>query len=209
MHFSKFFMTAMVGAASAAPAVIQQRDMSSDDVCVAIGQITDLSAKLTVTVQGINLSPLAVINPATFTPITTGFQKIISTVSDDIQAMATNPIGDLTADTAGQTAICTAFHDFVVVHQNLLAVLIGKNGILTSIGGAPIAAVLRALEKIVDTIAFGIIDAVPFCAKGAQADADSLTKSIETAECMFTPAGPLGLQVTCDVFQTVASIASV
>jgi len=208
MHFSKLFMAAMVGAASAAPAVIEQRAMTSQNVCDAIGEITTLSANLEVTVKGINLSPLLIINPTTYTPIISGFQGIISLVQKDITAMATNPIADLTQDTDGQTAICTAFHDFVVVHQNLLSTLIGKDGILQSIGGGPIAAVLRALEKIVDTIAVGIIDAVPFCAAGAQSDANSLTKSIETAECMFTPAGPLGLKVTCDVFQTVASIVS-
>jgi hypothetical protein len=67
MHFSKLFMTAMVGAASAAPAVIQQRDMSANDVVGAIGEITVLSASLNLTVSKIEFSPLAIINPSTFT----------------------------------------------------------------------------------------------------------------------------------------------
>ncbi|PQE27600.1 hypothetical protein CJF30_00007963 [Rutstroemia sp. NJR-2017a BBW] len=91
MHFSKLFMTAMVGAASAAPAIIQQREMTSDNVVGAINDITVLSGDVKVTVQGIDFSPLAVLNPSTFTPVVTGFKGIITLVQEDLEAIATNP----------------------------------------------------------------------------------------------------------------------
>jgi len=196
-------MAAMVGAASAAPAVIQQRDMSSMDVVYAIKNITKLSTDLRVVVESTNVNVLVVLNPGSIKPITDGFQAIINLVIKDIQNMKDNPMVPPAQD--GQIAICTAFREFVVVHQNLLAVVIGKSGILQSLGGGPIAAILRALEKVVDTIAFGIIDLVPFCAAGAKDDANSLTLKIQEAECAYTPAGPLGLTATCKVFQTLSS----
>ena len=39
---------------------------------------------------------------------------------------------------------------FVVVHQNLLKVMIGKSGLLQGIFLGPVAAVLRSLEGVVD-----------------------------------------------------------
>jgi len=39
---------------------------------------------------------------------------------------------------------------FVVVHQNLLQVVIGKSGLLQGIFLGPVAAVLRSLEGVVD-----------------------------------------------------------
>jgi len=194
-------MAAMVGAASAAPAVIQQRAMGSIEVVYAIKNITLLSSNLKDTTQKIDFSPLAIVTPDTFTPVIKGFYGIIDLVNKDIQTMKDNPMAPLAQD--GQTAICTAFREFVVVHQNLLAIVIGKSGLVVSFGGGPVAAVLRILEGAVDTIAFGIIDAVPFCAAGAQMDKDSLTKKIHQAQCAYFPLGTvkIGLtEVTCSVF---------
>ena len=39
---------------------------------------------------------------------------------------------------------------FVVVHQNLLKVMIGKSGLLQGVFLGPVAAVLRSLEGVVD-----------------------------------------------------------
>jgi hypothetical protein len=49
-------------------------------------------------------------------------------------------------------AIFDAFRDFVMVHQQLLNILIGKAGLLQTVPvvGAPVATVLRSLEGIVD-----------------------------------------------------------
>ena len=60
--------------------------------------------------------------------------------------------------------------------------MIGKRGILS---GSPytqtIAQALRTLEGGVDTLAFGIINMVPFCAAQAQTDANSLGKTLGEA----------------------------
>lgn len=39
---------------------------------------------------------------------------------------------------------------FVIVHQNLLSLLIGKSGLLESVFLGPVASVLRSLESVVD-----------------------------------------------------------
>ncbi|PQE33747.1 uvi-1 protein [Rutstroemia sp. NJR-2017a WRK4] len=187
----------MVGAASAAPAVIQQRDMSANDVVGAIGEITVLSASLNVTVSKIEFSSLAIITPSTFTTVTTGFQGIITAVSNDITAIGKNPIADLTVDVDGQNAICSA----------LTTTVIGKKGLLTSLGGGPIAAVLRTLEGVVDTIAFQIIAAVPGCAEGAKADIASLKVTIQEAECAYVPLGTVIPGLICPVANILGGLS--
>lgn len=83
---------------------------------------------------------------------------------------------------SGQTDICEGFREFVRVHQRLLMIVIGKKSIFA---GLPvtglIAAVLRALETIVDKLAFTIIDLVPTCAGGARADLMKLDGTIAEA----------------------------
>jgi len=199
-------MAAMVGAVSAAPAVIEQRAMSSATVVEAIENIKFRSSNLTIVVQGINVGPTVILTPLVIKPITDGFQDIINLAKQDIQNMKDNPMMNLGQDPKGQNAICTAFREFVGVHQVLLRVVIGKSGVLQSLGGGPIAAVLRVLEGVVDTIAFSLIDAVPTCSAGLSDDRKSLKVTIQQAECAYTPAGPLGLSATCTLFQAVGSL---
>lgn len=53
---------------------------------------------------------------------------------------------------AQSDAIFEAFREFVRIHQMLLNVLIGKAGLFSTLPliGAPIAAVLRQVESVVD-----------------------------------------------------------
>lgn len=68
---------------------------------------------------------------------------------------------------------------FVKVHQNLLETIIGKKGLLSSTPfTAPIAAVLRVLEGVVDKVAFTIIGTVPTCEESAKKDLDALDKTL-------------------------------
>lgn len=70
----------------------------------------------------------------------------------------------------------------MVVHQQLLATVIGKHGVLSQVQSTQqVAAILRALEGGVDQIAFMIIDLVPTCAAGAKSDQDSLDDSLANA----------------------------
>ncbi|MCJ1334627.1 hypothetical protein MMC10_011339 [Thelotrema lepadinum] len=81
-----------------------------------------------------------------------------------------------------QLAICDAFREFVLVHQQLLATVIGTHGILALTPFTqPLAEILRLLEGGVDTLAFGIIDAVPTCAGEATDNKNSLDDSLQRA----------------------------
>ncbi|KAF7359740.1 hypothetical protein MVEN_00698700 [Mycena venus] len=63
--------------------------------------------------------------------------------------------------TAGVT-IVAALDNFVAVHQNFLATIIGKHSVFAQFQvTAPIAAVLRNLEVIIDSFAFALIDVIP------------------------------------------------
>lgn len=73
----------------------------------------------------------------------------------------------------------TGLSQFVKVHQNLLETIIGKNGLLSSTPfTAPIAAILRVLENVVDKVALTIIGTVPTCAEGAKKDLDDLDETL-------------------------------
>ncbi|KAJ5569089.1 hypothetical protein N7450_011575 [Penicillium hetheringtonii] len=81
-----------------------------------------------------------------------------------------------------QQAVCNSFRSFVMVHQELLKTVIGKHGLLSLTPFTqPIAAVLRTLEGGVDTIAFGIIDSVPYCSQDATQNKNSLDSTLGDA----------------------------
>lgn len=70
-----------------------------------------------------------------------------------------------------------------MVHQELLKTIIGKHGILSLTPFTqPIAAVLRTLEGVVDTLAFGIIDTVPTCAQDATQNKNNLDSTLQDAQ---------------------------
>lgn len=69
------------------------------------------------------------------------------------------------------------------VHEELLKTVIGKHGLLSLTPFTqPVAAILRALEGVVDTLAFGIIDAVPTCAQDATQNKNSLDATLSDAQ---------------------------
>lgn len=74
-----------------------------------------------------------------------------------------------------------------MVHQELLKTVIGKHGILSLTPFTqPIAAVLRTLEGVVDTLAFGIIDTVPTCAQDATQNKKSLDSTLQDAQDKYS-----------------------
>ncbi|KAF5845933.1 hypothetical protein GGP41_008446 [Bipolaris sorokiniana] len=79
------------------------------------------------------------------------------------------------------SAALTPAQIFVRVHQVLLNILIGKAGLFTTIPfiGQPVAAVLRQVEGVVDTIAFGIIDLVESRAADLQREANNLGATLD------------------------------
>ncbi|CAN9478084.1 unnamed protein product [Alternaria alternata] len=119
------------------------------------------------------LSPAQVVsNIRTLTQKSQALQAPAQTTTAiaQMQGMPPVPAG------ADSDAIFDAFREFVRVHQALLNILIGKAGLFQTVPfiGQPLAAVLRQIENVVDTIAFGLIDAVESRASDLQREANSL-----------------------------------
>jgi hypothetical protein len=147
-----------------------------------IKMLTTKSQALQAPAQSITIinGPLIVIGQGPFPVIITGFTEIITTVTTALAQMEGStrvPAG------ASSTLIFDAFREFVRVHQVLLNILIGKAGLFNTVPviGSPVAAVLRQLEAVVDTVAFQLIDLVESRANDLMSEADSLSKTIGTA----------------------------
>ena len=140
-----------------------------------IRMVTQKSQALQAPAQSITIinGPLIVIGQGPFPQIITGFTDIVSTATTAIAQMQGMPPVPAGADS---DAIFDAFREFVRVHQALLNILIGKAGLFQTVPfiGQPLAAVLRQIENVVDTIAFGLIDAVESRASDLQREANSL-----------------------------------
>ncbi|CAE7220468.1 hypothetical protein PTTW11_11315 [Pyrenophora teres f. teres] len=150
------------------------------EVVVNIQSITSVSLKLQVPAQKISIvnGPLILIGQGPFPELIVGFADIVSKATLAIagmQGMPTVPAGQATDD------VFNAFREFVRVHQVLLNILIGKAGLFQSVPfiGTPIAAVLRQVEKVVDTIAFGLIATFEARANDFKTQAGMLTGSLQ------------------------------
>ncbi|EHK97582.1 UVI-1h [Glarea lozoyensis ATCC 20868] len=144
--------------------------------------ITQKSQALQTPAQTINIlnGPLILIGQGPYPQIIVGFTDIVTTATTalaQMKGMAPVPAG------AESDAIFNAFREFVRVHQVLLNILIGKAGLFQTVPfiGQPIAAVLRQIEGVVDTVAFALIDSVQSRATDLQSQASSLSGTITTA----------------------------
>ncbi|KAK3936333.1 hypothetical protein QBC46DRAFT_395373 [Diplogelasinospora grovesii] len=178
MRFSLF------NAAAAALAVCASAvsALTPAEVVTNIQVLTTKSQQLQGPANSITIvnGPLIIIGQGPFPQIIQGFSEIITLVANDIQAMggmAPVPAGP------GADAIFNAFREFVRVHQVLLNILIGKAGLFSTVPfiGQPVASILRSLESIVDTIAFGIINGVQAHTTDFVASKDSLDGTIQIA----------------------------
>ncbi|KAK4224347.1 hypothetical protein QBC38DRAFT_371207 [Podospora fimiseda] len=147
--------------------------LTAIQITTNIKTITAKSQALQPTAQSITVlnAPLIVIGSGPFPVLITGFNDIVSTANNAIAAMAGTPAITSEADAA---MIADAFREFVRVHQALLNILIGKAGVVAKIPvvGAPVATALRAVEGVVDTIAFGLIDLVEATTAAPEIDED-------------------------------------
>ncbi|KAI6794843.1 hypothetical protein KC363_g3451 [Hortaea werneckii] len=194
MHFSKIFSAlALTSAVSGAAIQNEKRAITADQMVDNIQKITQLSQDLQPKADAIGTDGLDALSTSQFEPVIKGFQQIIRVARRDIDNMAGT--GDYTA--ANAQPVCDAFSDFVVVHQELLRILIGKSGLLESIFLGPVAAVLRSLEEVVDTLAFGVIDSVPSCQASATQQKRDLDDTLAKATCAYTPGGTLIGALTC------------
>nr|BAA96293.1 UVI-1 [Bipolaris oryzae]BAA96294.1 UVI-1 [Bipolaris oryzae] len=145
-----------------------------------IKMVTAKSQALQAPAQSITIvnGPLIVIGQGPFPQIIAGFTDIVTTVTVAIAQMdGSQPV----KAGAQADAIFDAFREFVRVHQALLNILIGKAGLFTTVPfiGQPVAAVLRQIESVVDTIAFAIIDLVQSRAADLQREANNLGGTLD------------------------------
>ncbi|KAL6704378.1 hypothetical protein ACN47E_008230 [Coniothyrium glycines] len=154
--------------------------LSPEQMVTNIKEVTRKSQALQGPAQSITIvnGPLIIVGQGPFPQIITGFVDIVSTVTVAISQMegsAPVPAG------AQSDAIFEAFREFVRVHQALLNILIGKSGLFATVPfiGQPVAAVLRQIENVVDTIAFAIIDLVESRAADLQREANNLGGTLD------------------------------
>ncbi|KAK7920119.1 hypothetical protein PG985_008141 [Apiospora marii] len=157
-------------------------------VATHIKGLTQKSQDLQAPAQSITIvnGPLIMIGQGPYPQIIAGLKDIVSagsTALSQMQGMAEVPKGK------ESDAICDAFREFARVHQELLKTLTGKAGMSQQVPfiGQPVAAVLRQDESVTDSLAFSLMDNVPSRASDLQAEAKSLSETIET--CIQTHQG--------------------
>ncbi|KAL1604868.1 hypothetical protein SLS60_004408 [Paraconiothyrium brasiliense] len=192
---------------------------TAETVINAINQVTQLSMNLQTAAKKIGASP---IQPRDGTDASTalfdnpildvsiGLTRIVTTVQIALPSFNTFPAfpPGCSSDT-----IVLAWLEFVRVHQELLAILIGRSGFLetgpirrdadhavvngggggnmlserASQGfiGKPIAQALRGIESIVDTIAVLLVDLVPGKSACSEEKSKELKESIKKAQVSY------------------------
>ncbi|KAF7368103.1 hypothetical protein MSAN_00876500 [Mycena sanguinolenta] len=136
---------------------------SSVDITTS-GQISMTSAQVVAAINLVSNISQVLVND---------INTIISNVNTTVTILeASGPLDTTEMDhsrrqTAGAT-IVAALDNFVAVHQAFLATIISKHSIFAQFQvTAPIAAVLRNLEIIIDSFAFALIDVIPQDARRA------------------------------------------
>ncbi|KAM7183294.1 hypothetical protein V8F33_013684 [Rhypophila sp. PSN 637] len=184
----RLFVTAALAVAtpivSALPAVpAAQLTLTPEQIVDGIKTLSAKSQALQTPAENITIvnGPLILVGLGPFPRIISGFTDIVSTSTVFVsQMIGTPPIGD--EDEA--TSIVDAFREFVRIHQALLNILIGKASLFNTVRvpfiSQPVAAALRQVENVVDTIAFGLIDIIDVGQpkQRLQNDANSLSSSL-------------------------------
>ncbi|KAH6617189.1 hypothetical protein F5144DRAFT_660081 [Chaetomium tenue] len=182
MRFS--ILTALAALGSVAVA-----QMKATVVVENIQVLTVKSQKLIQPAKELTLvnALLLIIGQGPWPKVILGLGDIVATATLDVSAMSAGPKAKYIGVEA--TAIADAFRLFVKTHQTLLDALIGVGGFITKIPfvGPPVAAVLRSVEKVVDTLAFGIIDTLEASVAAAlTTDYAGLKATIGTAVTTFS-----------------------
>ncbi|KAI0868881.1 UVI-1 [Hypoxylon argillaceum] len=174
MLFSKIFTAGAIMATTAMAA------LTPAQIADSLKTITTQSQNLQGPAQSITIvnAPLIVIGQGPFPPIISGFTQIVTTATAAISQFDGTP---KITNQADADLVFGAFRTFVRVHQELLNILIGKAGILTQLPfvGPPVAAVLRSVEGVVDSVAIFLIDTVEARAKDIESDANSLGGTLD------------------------------
>ncbi|KAK3191659.1 hypothetical protein K4F52_002474 [Lecanicillium sp. MT-2017a] len=177
MRFGAIIVAGLAAVATAIPAA---------QVVVNINIITTKSRDLQTPAKALTVVDAALfpIGQGNIPKIIAGFQDIITTVQEALGSMNPETYAGKDAD-----IIFDAFRTFVMVHQQLLNILIGKAGIVQRVPiiGQPMAAILRALEEIVDTFAYSLIDMMQDRVEDMQQQATDLGETIDNCIAAYSP----------------------
>ncbi|KAJ7642453.1 hypothetical protein DFH06DRAFT_1427924 [Mycena polygramma] len=137
--------------------------LTPNEVVININVVTSVSRDITTAL----VSPLFVLStPSLDIPtaksVVTGFKTIIQDLGTDITAMQATPAFGDSITQPIVDALITVGRFSPTVHQALLSTIIGKHSILAQFAlTAPIAAILRSLEAVIDSFAFALIALIP------------------------------------------------
>ncbi|KAM5541752.1 hypothetical protein V8D89_004481 [Ganoderma adspersum] len=151
---------------------------SSDVVITTIEAFTATSSALGTTVSNLNILNFAI----------SGFE--IAQGLGNITTAVTSFNAEFSSTTPAYTdpeavEVVNVLTTFVVVHQQLLNLIIGKHSLAAQFFlTAPIAAALRALEAVVDTFAFDLIALIPTQSGPALTQISSL--NVTFTDCITT-----------------------
>ncbi|PTQ31406.1 hypothetical protein MARPO_0112s0050 [Marchantia polymorpha] len=138
--------------------------------------VTDMSDKLRVATEKINIFNAAQQGVV----IATGFTTIIQKVSEGIvrvDRVTSGPLPDADAQ-----LVVDALTTFVKVHQALLNVVIGKHGIIAMVPFfEPIRIALVSLEAVIDRLAFDLIALIPTQKNSATIQFQTLDVTLDKA----------------------------
>lgn len=188
-------------AALAAFAIPALAATTPDQVVQNIKGITQKSQDLQMPASQLNLvnGALVVVGQGPLPKVIFGFADIVTTAGKAfVQMQGMAPV----APGQASDAIFDSFREFVKVHQALLNILIGKAGLFTTIPfiGAPVAAVLRQIEMVVDTLANTLIDTLQGRQSEVQQQGDMLMATVEKSIQSFQ-----GLQLSGSQTQSGSS----
>ncbi|KAK4097325.1 UVI-1 [Parathielavia hyrcaniae] len=170
-------LRSLVAAAAliAAPVVVA---LSAQQTADGLNMLSQKSTKLNGHAQSITVAngPLIVIGQGPFSEIISGYSDIISTANTLIAQQ------DATAAFVGAdaTLVYNAYRNFVYANQATLNILIGKAGLFSTVPviGQPMAAVLRGVENVYDTIGFSLVDLVEYRGEDVKFDLNFLNDLI-------------------------------
>ncbi|KAI0806811.1 hypothetical protein C8Q74DRAFT_1362400 [Fomes fomentarius] len=173
--FSNLFVTAAVVALG----VVNVFALTGDQLADEIDAVTAESGNLATAINALNLTNF----PIQGSIIAQGLGNITTTVAQANSQFDPNqtPFDSTTAET-----IAAVFTDFVIIHQNLLRVIIGKESLAGRFGfTAPIAFALRSLEGVVDTFCFSAIALIPTSATEANEQFAALNETFMDANAAY------------------------
>ncbi|KAI1791503.1 hypothetical protein LXA43DRAFT_1094401 [Ganoderma leucocontextum] len=177
----KFFSKAFTAVAIVAMGVVGALAQSENVVVSGIQSVTTASATLQVSVSSLSVTNF----PSKGIEIVQGLKNLTVAITSFTKQITFSKPVPFDNDVAEE--VVEVLTGFVNVHQALLNTIIGKQSLASRFFlTAPIAAALRAIEKVVDTFAFTLIALIPTQKNNARVQFDSLTVTFTEAITTFS-----------------------